>query len=306
MLEHRVRLAVFEWLATQVRERGDVLSWSLLLHGVEVDGRHFPLVSQRGIWQPRVLRYPLSILTSSDNPYHDDFRTDSQLEYHYFGNDPEHPNNVGLRNAMADRVPLVHLYGVASGRYVATWPVFVRDERPSEHLFVIEADDARIALERFRLYQADWHSAVDADPESEGRRIYVTREVRQRLHQRSFRERVLAAYGTRCAICRLRHERLLDAAHIIGDTEERGEPLVRNGLSLCKLHHAAFDGDLFGIRPDHEVEVRPDVRSERDGPMLVHALQGIHGQRIHVPRAADKQPDPERLAERYRRFRAAC
>jgi predicted restriction endonuclease len=37
------------------------------------------------------------------------------------------------------------------------------------------------------------------------------------------------------------HAALLDAAHIILDTEPQGEPTVRNGLALCKIHHAAYD-----------------------------------------------------------------
>ena len=43
----------------------------------------------------------------------------------------------------------------------------------------------------------------------------------------------------RCALCRLRHQELLDAAHITPDSEAEGEPLVSNGVVLCKLHHAA-------------------------------------------------------------------
>src|SRR5262249_36287578 len=59
--------------------------------------------------------------------------------------------------------------------------------------------------------------------ETEIRRRYVTCLVRQRLHQQAFRERVLAAYGEHCAICRLRHHELLEAAHIAADTDPEGE-----------------------------------------------------------------------------------
>jgi putative restriction endonuclease len=46
--------------------------------------------------------------------------------------------------------------------------------------------------------------------------------VQQRLHQFSFSEAVLAAYGNRCAISGLPEPRLLDAAHIIADRDEWG------------------------------------------------------------------------------------
>jgi putative restriction endonuclease len=140
-----------------------------------------------------------------------------------------------------------------------------------------------------------------AEPEAESRRIYVTGTFRRRLHQRSFRERVLAAYRRQCALCRLRHEELLEAAHIIPDSEN-GEPVVSNGLSLCKIHHAAYDRRFIGVRPDRVVEVRADLLAEEDGPMLRHGLQGMHGQPIHVPRRQSDQPDPAALERRYERF----
>jgi putative restriction endonuclease len=102
---------------------------------------------------------------------------------------------------------------------------------------------------------------------------------------------VLRAYRDCCAVCRLRHEELLDAAHILPDGHQKGEPVVRNGLALCKLHHAAFDRHILGIRPD-----------EVDGPMLRHGLQGFNGERIHAPRAAGLRPAEDFLAERFALF----
>jgi putative restriction endonuclease len=138
--------------------------------------------------------------------------------------------------------------------------------------------------------------------ETEARRKYVTRYTRQRLHQQSFRQRVLAAYRECCAICRLRHEELLEAAHILPDGHPRGEPVVSNGLALCKLHHAAFDGHLIGINPDLVVHVASAILSEPDGPMLRHGLQAFHGSRISVPRNSTLRPNPAFLAERYEWF----
>jgi putative restriction endonuclease len=73
--------------------------------------------------------------------------------------------------------------------------------------------------------------------ESDTRRRYVTRTVQQRLHQQEFRERVLDAYQRHCAVCRLKREQLLEAAHIVGDREALGLPIVPNGIALCALHH---------------------------------------------------------------------
>ena len=138
------------------------------------------------------------------------------------------------------------------------------------------------------------------------RREYVTSVVRRRLHQQAFRARVIEAYRTRCAFCRLRHQELLDAAHITADAAETGEPVVSNGLSLCKLHHAAFDRHFLTVRPDYVIEVRRSILEEEDGPMLLHGLKGMHGTQIYVPREASLQPDRARLEERYAAFRASA
>jgi putative restriction endonuclease len=117
---------------------------------------------------------------------------------------------------------------------------------------------------------------------------------------------VLRAYRDRCTLCRLGHRELPDAAHIIPDSAPTGEPLVANGLALCKIHHAAFDHLIIGIRPDYVVEVHRRVREENDGPMLRHGLQGLHESSLVLPRRPVDYPDRRRLEERYEQFRGAA
>jgi putative restriction endonuclease len=217
------------------------------------------------------------------------------LRYRYRGSDPAHRDNVGLRNAMQRQIPLVYLHGIVPGRYMASWPVYIVGDDPASLTFTVAVDEGQQVAER---------PEVDA-PETEIRRRYVTRLVRQRLHQAAFRERVLAAYKEHCAVCRLRHHELLDAAHIVADADPEGEPRVSNGLSLCRLHHAAFDCHILGVNPDYRVEVRLDVLEEIDGPMLKHGLQGFHGSPLLVPSRASQKPDRAFLEERYVRFREA-
>jgi hypothetical protein len=78
-------------------------------------------------------------------------------------------------------------------------------------------------------------------------RTYAVAEMRVRRHQRSFRERVLGAYRRQRAFCRLRHDELLDAAHVVPDAHGEGEPIVQNGLASCSLHHRAFDRDSMEV-----------------------------------------------------------
>ena len=53
------------------------------------------------------------------------------------------------------------------------------------------------------------------------------------------------------------------------------------------------------------IHVRRDVLEEVDGQMLRHGLQGLQGQRIHVPSRRVEWPDEGRLGERWRAFLGA-
>jgi putative restriction endonuclease len=167
--------------------------------------------------------------------------------------------------------------------------------------FTVAVDDATFIN---RDTQQDRDTLIGADSaDDDSRRRYITASVRQRLHQRSFRERVLRAYRGQCAFCRLKHEELLDAAHIIPDSDPGGDPIVSNGMALCKIHHAAFDKYFLGVRPDYLIEVRRDILKEHDGPMLKHGLKELHQKRIILPTKKIQQPDPELLDQRYVMFK---
>lgn len=302
----QVRVAAFHWLREQAELHGDdVLPFEVLRAGFSFGGVRVPLLGPQGIFKPAVLpEIPLSITTAPKGPYDDSFGDNGLLSYRYRGEDPMHRDNVGLRVAMRRRTPLVYLHGVVKGQYLAVWPVFVVGDDPGRLTFSVAVDEVGVAESAAR--RSGGLADYAGEEGAEGRRAYITRSVQARLHQRGFRERVLRAYRNQCALCRLRHRDLLDAAHIVSDTEELGDPLVRNGLSLCKIHHAAFDRLLIGIRPDYVVEVQPRILAESDGPMLRHGLQGLHESSLVLPVAIHDRPDPERLALRYEKFRSAA
>lgn len=262
----------------------------------DFDGTPVSLVVQPGIRKPRFLDAALTIRTTFTKPgqlppYEDALGGDGFVRYKYRGLDPHHPDNRALREAMQRELPLAYFVGIAPGIYHAQFPVFIIGEDASAHEFVIAVDETQ------RLLGID-----PAVPTTAARRSYIERLTRQRLHQPVFRARVLRAYRTRCALCQLRHPDLLDAAHILPDGHPRGLPVVPNGLSLCKIHHAAYDGNILGVRPDLRVEVRADVLREIDGPMLRHGLQEMNGRTLEVPSGRDSRPDRESLDERYELF----
>jgi putative restriction endonuclease len=140
------------------------------------------------------------------------------------------------------------------------------------------------------------------DVEAPIRRGYLTAIAKVRIHQQAFRERVISAYQQQCALCGLKHDELLDAAHIVADSDPEGEPVVENGIALCKLHHAAFDKYFLSVRPDYTIQIRKDVLLERDGPMLKHGLQGLHDKQIFIPRKQSHRPNRNFLDRRHLRF----
>lgn len=257
-----------------------------------------PLVSPQGIFKPRLMSYPLSITSTPQGPYQDSIDKNSLLVYKYRGTDIHHRDNDGLRNAMIKNIPLVYFYGLIPGKYYATWPVYIAADNPAKLSFSVAVDD------RSLLSQLDQDSAGRIRDELvQARRSYITASVQVRLHQKSFRERVIFAYQTQCAFCRLKHQELLDAAHILPDSDPDGVPIVSNGIALCKIHHAAFDKLFIGISPDYILQVRADIMEESDGPMLLHGLQKLNGQTLIVPHDQRDRPNRDFLARRFDLFR---
>lgn len=243
----------------------------------------------------------LTILTTyasrpEHRPYLDDIGPDNYPRYEWQGRDPHASDNIALRAAMELQKPLAWFRGIAPGLYEALCPVWVVGEEPEQRQFVLALDS---------VMQSAWQRDVLLTPFDEvRRREYAEGVVHRRLHQPDFRRRVLSAYKRQCAICRLRHPELLDAAHIREDAQG-GDPVVTNGIAMCAIHHRAFDADVVGITPSYAVEVRGDVLQEQDGPTLLHALQGVHGATLVLPTRAIQRPDVELLEERYQRFREA-
>ncbi len=100
----------------------------------------------------------------------------------------------------------------------------------------------------------------------------------------------------------------LAATRQVGIVADHEPPLVPARydvvLSLCSIHHRAFDEDLVGVSPDYEVRVHPRLLDEDDGPML-DVLKHAHRTSIVLPQRTRLRPDRELLAVRFERFQAA-
>lgn len=285
------------WLEVRTFDGRDPISREDLA-SFRFEGDRLPLIDpQRGIRKPVELGAALSIVTTyagngRARPYDDQPGPDNMLRYKWRGLDPDHPDNVALRCAMDLGLPLIWLFGIGSSQFHAVFPVYLVAEEPLMHQFVVGHEPEFVV------------PAPDSPMEAAMRR-YVMRETKARLHQPVFRATVMRAYATRCAVCSLRHPELLDAAHIVPDSFEAGIASVTNGLALCRIHHAAYDRLILGVRPDYVVQIRHDLLDEIDGPMLEHGLKLRHGQPLmNLPANRREHPDRELLALTFERFSA--
>jgi putative restriction endonuclease len=82
----------------------------------------------------------------------------------------------------------------------------------------------------------------------------VLRLVKKKVRDADFRERIMTAYKSTCAMCGLQLK-LIDAAHIVPVDSPKSTDETNNGLALCALHHRAFDNGLVSFDKDYRIEV---------------------------------------------------
>lgn len=257
-VELHLRHLIFERLADLVAENGVVTRRQL--ESLQIGDEQRRIIDRsRGIWNPKDLLATLSVISNPKGPYADTHVGDSLFAYDYRAGSTDGDNGK-MRRACELGLPIILLRTIRPGIFVPIFPVYVVADDAANRRFILALDESlRFVSNPLQLKLAE--------------REYAERIMKQRLHQPEFRGRILLAYQTRCTVCTLRHGRLLDAAHIIGDNKEHGLPIVENGLSLCKIHHAAYDANLLGISPDYIVHINRALMDEIDGPMLRHGLQ---------------------------------
>ncbi|TDE95070.1 restriction endonuclease [Occultella glacieicola] len=289
VVEAALRLRTMDWVRERAEQNGGFLFRDELLD-FHLNGERLPVIDySRGIRNPASFASTLSIVSAADGPYDDTESDDGLLHYAYRKGDPWSGDNRKLRNAMETGMPLILFRKEIANIYTPVLPVYVVDDEPENRQFLIALDES------FTFIANPRHLTTP-------QREYALRLARQRLHQPAFRTRVLVAYETQCAICELKHGSLLDAAHIVPDSNARGVPTVDNGLALCKIHHAAYDQNMLGVTADYEVRIAHDLLAEIDGPMLKHGLQEMHGRRLHLPPRRRDRPSRDLLSWRFERF----
>ncbi|GAB3183904.1 HNH endonuclease [Nesterenkonia halophila] len=311
-LEQRLRADLqfrelaFRWLHL----KSEAATRSLLRSEIEEFEGHVPearyrLILQEGIWKPAELMGALSLTSGAPggrkgrNVYDDVLTEQGYVEYEFVSSPKKQHQNQALRDAFHYGLPLIYFRGIRKSLFDAYFPVWIVHVDEEKKRVLLNIVDGATPGGRLDLTFSE-HGAL---PESEP--AYGEHVVRTRLHQRDFRASVMYSYRTQCAVCSLGHARLLDAAHIVPD-RDGGIPDVNNGLSLCKIHHSAFDANILGVDPNYKVHIRHDILNEADGPMLKHGLQDHHGQPLRVvPQNRNERAGKDHLEYRFSQFQDA-
>ena len=96
------------------------------------------------------------------------------------------------------------------------------------------------------------------------------------IRSTAFRREIMRMYDYTCAVCRLRivtmdGESATEAAHIIPWGIAQNDD-VRNGISLCKLHHWAFDKGLISLSKTYRVMVSDFISEEGPTELMLREL----------------------------------
>ena len=121
-------------------------------------------------------------------------------------------------------------------------------------------------------------------------------QVETPVRSAGFRRAIMQVYAYTCAVCELNirassGESVTDAAHIIPFSVSYNDD-IRNGISLCKSHHWAFDTGLISVNEAYEVIVSPSMTEQ--GP-TVSMLAQLRNRRIWLPRGEEHHPAQDAL-----------
>ena len=119
-------------------------------------------------------------------------------------------------------------------------------------------------------------------------------QVETPVRSAGFRKAIMQIYEHTCAVCELNirapsGESVTDAAHIIPFSVSYNDD-IRNGMSLCKSHHWAFDTGLISVSDVYQVVVSPSIQ----GPTAA-MLTELRDKEIWLPRAMEHYPDKDAL-----------
>ncbi len=259
------------------RHTGKRVSWKFIRQTsdfIPTIDRFHNLVT--GIFKPSWSEYALSIVIKLGSPYeHKDdivFLEDGRwlMTYSPRSGGLDLSDNRALVKCMDDHVPLgvfKQLTDKANREHGSTYLVvglgLITSYDPKADVFIVESAN-RSVLEKVTSVVADEKARYEVQlcaqlmnefrPFTETETATYIASAPKR--DEAFREIVLREYSFTCAVCEMKFRlgNLIEAtaAHIV-PKRKSGTDDPRNGLSLCRTHHWAFDVGIFSVSEDYRV-----------------------------------------------------
>ena len=271
--------------------------------------RIHPLIE--GIYKPKWSDHALSIASMKINPYADKltYLSDGRwtIKYSAKKGGPDTAANTGLFNCMKNKEPVIVLKQLSGktarqgARYRLMGLGLINSYDPASDIFGIHhvdfatlekvsngADEKVIISSALRSFTLEEFNPFV----SEDKTIY---QVSSQKRKQAFKEVVLDQYGYKCAVTGVKYhsENLIEAqaAHIISNSKN-GTDDPRNGISLSRTAHWAFDVGMFTISDQYEIVVNPKAKlaSSDKFPIL-----DMHGMQINLPEDENYYPHHEAL-----------
>ena len=159
-----------------------------------------------------------------------------------------------------------------------------------EEIYSLISEEKQIGEYSQKILQQVDHTFTTDKP-------FIPFSAKMRTRKAGFRRAIMRIYTYTCVVCELQiltldGESVTEAAHII-PFKKSGNDDVRNGVSLCQLHHWGFDRGLISFSDAYKVIVS-DLMSEK-GP-LEWKFTTLDDKEILLPENEEHYPAQEALA----------
>lgn len=122
--------------------------------------------------------------------------------------------------------------------------------------------------------------------------------VEKSIRKRAFRQAVVEAYDYKCAVCGLKlnspdmNTWEVQAAHIIPHNKN-GKDDIWNGISMCHIHHWAFDIGWFTFFDNYSIQLSSKIKElNKDYGKVnsIEILRNIENKQLYLPKNKDNFP----------------
>lgn len=275
-----------------------------------------------GIFKPAWSQYALSIAMSLKSPYEKKdeviYLEDGRWLMTYSSRSVEQTSNRNralsdndaLVRCMKDRVPIAVFKQLTdktdrqqSSTYLVLGLAIITGYDPKLDVFVVEGADNRAVdeiisyiKEEETRYEVQLYTQLSNDFRPFANEDPVLRRVSVPKRRKAFRHIVLTEYDFTCAVCEMKFHLgdlfEANAAHIISK-QRKGSDDPRNGITLCRTHHWAFDNGIFAIDGDYRIVLSPVIDRADMGHF---ELKDFGGKEVLLPRNSALNPHPVALS----------